>query len=415
MATVVNPSKLTSFGTSQSGPLPGGYGIGGHQTRKVVGYVEDLAPYEFPLQTAIGKGEQYDQPTIEWLTGADVGHQSATAEAVDNSETDIDVTSGHGVKFQVNQTIAVYEKDAVGQPIFSTRELMWVTAVNTDTLTVIREVGGTTAGTFSSGALIEILASAVPEGEDFVTTANAYGTWYKNYFQLIQKGKKISEEGNVTPDMEFKNTPQIARLMKKAALEAKRELEKSIIQGGAQLGTNAAGGSKRPSMMSGINDFIVAGGHVTNLNGNVLSMDDIENEGATLWESISDDEIAKKLLMNMRTVRMLDGTFDRYRTDGGLNDKKISRVFESFETRFGVFEIVPTRFVPPGVIYGVNTDMLSLHAYKGMDWTEKEHSTDGAYLWRSIYGKFTLKCLAPEAMFKIHGFDNDLTNYGRKG
>lgn len=69
--------------------------------------------------------------------------------------------------------------------------------------------------------------------------------------------------------------------------------------------------------------------------------------------------------------------------------------------------------MPEGVIFGVNFKNLSLHPFKGMDWTEKEHVTDGAYLWRSIYGRFTLVCKAPETMFQIYGFDTDLGNYDR--
>jgi hypothetical protein len=331
---------------------------------------------------------------------------------VDGSETAIDVTSGHGVRFQVNQTIALYEDDEAGNPDFATRELMWVTAVNTDTLTVVRAQGGTSAGTFSSGASIELLASATPEGEDFVLSNNAYGVFYHNFFQTIQKGKRITEEGNVTPNWEFDSGNHIARLMKNAGMEAKRELEKSIIQGGKQQGTNAAGSAQRPSMMGGINDFIVEGGHVTNLNNNPVTDFDIENEGKALWDSVG-DEGAKKMLMSMNTARMLDGTFERFRTDGGLKDTSRSMLFKNFETRFGMFEIVPTRWVPEGIILGVNIDQLSIHPYEGMDWTEKEHSTDGAYIWRSIYGRFTLKCLAPETMWKIYNFDTDLSNYGR--
>jgi hypothetical protein len=125
------------------------------------------------------------------------------------------------------------------------------------------------------------------------------------------------------------------------------------------------------------------------------------------------DEAAKKLLMNMNTSRMFDGMFMQYRTDGTLDATRLNTIFKSFETRFGIFEVVPTRWVPEGIILGVNIDQISIHPYEGMDWTEKEHSTDGAYLWRSIYGKFTLKVLAPETMFKLYNFDTDLANYGR--
>lgn len=410
-ATISNNDPITSFPTSLSGDIPGDAATG-HVKRLVTDVVDNLAPMDTPVLKLIKKGKEYDQQKPEWMTSADVQHTSATAEAVDGSETGIDVTTGHGVRFQVNQTLAMYEADEAGNPDFATREIMWVTAVNTDTLTVVRAQGGTSAGTFSSGAKIEILASATPEGEDFVLSNNAYGVFYYNYFQTIQKGKRITEEGNVTPNWEFDGGNHISRLMKNAAMEAKRELEKSLIQGGKQAGTNASGTSQRPSMMGGINDFIVEGGHVTNLQNNPIGIFDIETEGAALWETVG-DEGAKKMLMNMKTARMLDGTFMKYRTNGDLKDTSISTIFRNFETRFGTFEIVPTRWVPEGVIYGVNVDHLSIHPYKGMDWTEKEHSTDGAYIWRSIYGRFTLKCLAPETMWKVYNFDTDLSNYGR--
>jgi hypothetical protein len=411
MATILNNDPITSFPVSLSGDIPGDAATG-HVKRLVVDIVDNLAPYDTPVLKMVKKGKPYSNPKPEWITGADVEHTSATAEAVSVGEVAIDVTSGHGVRFQVNQTIAVFEDDSAGNPDFATREIMWVTGVNTDTLTVVRAQGGTTDSTFSSGAHIEILASAVPEGEDFVLSNNAYGDFYHNFFQTIQKGKRISEEGNVTENWEFDSSNHIARLMKNAGMEAKRELEKDLIMGGKQQGTNAAGSAQRPSMMGGINDFIVEGGHVTNLNNNVLNIMDIENEGKALWDSVG-DEGAKKMLMSMNTARMLDGTFMRFRTEGDLDADHINTVFKYFETRFGRFEIVPTRWVPEGIILGVNVDHLSIHPYQGMDWTEKEHNTDGAYLWRSIYGRFTLKVLAPETMWKLYGFDTDLANYGR--
>jgi hypothetical protein len=411
MVTILNSDTQTSFPVSLSGDVPGDAATG-HVMRSVVDVVDNLAPMDTPVLRLIKKGKSYNQPKIEWITSADVGHTSAFAEAVSIGETAVDVTTGHGVRFKQYDVIAAYDLDAAGNPDFATREIMHVTAVNTDTLTVIKAQGGTTDQAFDSGAFIEILASAVPEGEDFVVSPNAYGTFYTNFFQTIQEGKRLSEEANVTRNWEFDNANHIARQMKNAGMEAKRKLEKSIIQGGKQQGTNAAGSSQRASMMGGINDFIVEGGHVTNLLGNPLSLWDIENEGAALWETVG-DEGAKKLLMNMSTARMFDGTFMKYRTEGELDATKISTIFKSFETRFGIFEVVPTRWVPEGIILGVNVDHLSIHPYEGMDWTEKEHSTDGAYLWRSIYGKFTLKVLAPETMFKLWNFDTDLANYGR--
>lgn len=410
MATIVAPSTHTSFPASLSGPIPGDAATG-HIKRAVVDYVENLAPLDTPLLKLIKKGKAYNQQKIEWITGADVQHTANIAEDLDNVETDVTLAAGQGVRVQKYQVIALYELDANGEPDFATRELMVVTAISGDDLTVIRGQGGTAARTFTNGAFVEILASAIPEGEDFVTSPEAFGTFYHNFFQTVQKGQRITEEANVTPNWEFDNGNHIARIMRNVGLRAKRELEKTIIQGGKQQGTNAAGNSKRSSMMGGINDFIVAAGDVTNLGGRPITPYDIEQSGANLWDSVGDSG-AKRLLMSMTTARMFDGLLQKWK-QGDLDDTSVDLTFRKFETRFGVFEILPTRWVPEGVVFGINTDELSLHPYEGMDWTEKEHSTDGAYIWRSIYAKYTLKVTAPETFFKIYGFSTNLRDYGR--
>ena len=412
MATIVAPDTHTSYQASLSGPIPGDAATG-HIKRIVVDYVENLAPMDTPLLKMIKKGKAYNQQKVEWITGADVAHTATLNEALDGSETDVTLDSGQAARVQTYQTIAVYELDAAGEPDFATRELMWVTNSNltTDVLTVVRAQGGTSAGTFSDGAYVEILASAVPEGEDFVISPEAFGVFYHNFFQLVQKGARITEEANVTPNWEFDNGNHIARIMKNVGMRAKRELEKALISGGKQQGTNASGASQRPSMMGGLNDFIVAAGDVTNLNGRPITPFDIEQAGANLWDSVG-DAAAKKLLMSMTTSRMFDGILQKYK-EGSLDDTSVNLTFDKFTTRFGQFEIVPTRWVPEGIVLGINTDELSIHPYEGMDWTEKEHSTDGAYIWRSIYAKYTLKVLAPETMFKLYNFDTSLENYGR--
>lgn len=410
MTTISNQDPITSFPTSLSGAIPGDAATG-HVKRSVVDYVEPLAPNDTPLLKLITKGKSYNNPTIEWITGADVEHVAELEGAIITTDTTINLVAGQGVRVQVYQTLGLYDLDASGEPDFATRELVWVTARSTDALTVVRAQGGTSASNFADGAFVEVLASAIPEGEDFVLSPDAYGTFYTNYFHTIQKGKRITEEGNVTPNWEFDGTNHIARLMKNAAMNAKRELEKTLIQGGKQQGTNAAGSSQRPSMMAGINDFIVAAGHVTNLLANPITPYDIEAEGAALWDSVGEAG-AKKLLMSMRTSRMFDGILQKYR-QANMDDTSINLQFKTFETRFGTFEIMPTRWVPEGIVLGINVDELSYHPYEGMDWTEKEHSTDGAYIWRSIYGRFTLKATAPETMFKLYNFSTDLANYGR--
>lgn len=408
MSTIINQSPQTSFRSGLNGAIPGDAATG-HLQRSVVEWVENLAPQDTPLLNKIRKGRAYNQAKIEWGQGANLLHTATVSGTLTSGATTLNLGSGEGVRIQQYQTLRLYNLDANSQPDFNDSEIVWVTARSSDALTIVRAQGGTSATQFEDGAKVEILPTAIPEGFDFTKSPTVFGDFYSNYFELIQQGHNITEEANVTPNWEFDSTNHIARLMRAAGMRAKLHLEKQICQGGGQEGTNAAG-VERPAMMAGFPEYIPSA-NKTNLNGLRISPYDIETEGAALWDSVG-EAAGKTLIMSMRSCRMFDGLLNRYR-QADMNDTSITPMFRSFETRFGTFDIMPTRWVPEGVVFGLNFKNLSIHPYQGMDWTEKEHSTDGAYLWRSIYGKFTLVCLAPDTMFQIYGFDTDLGNYGR--
>lgn len=408
MSTTINQSPQTSFRSGLSGAVPGDAATG-HIQRSVVEWIENLAPQDTPILNKIQKGRELDQAKIEWGQGANLQHTSAVATQLTTGATTLAVTTGHGVRFQKYQTLRLYNLDANDQPDWLSTELVWVTAVSTDNLTIVRAQGGTSATQFEVGAKIEILPTAVPEGFDFTKSPTVFGDFFSNYFELIQVGHNITEEANVTPNWEFDGANHIARLMRTAGMRAKLLLEKAICQGAGQEGTNASG-AERPSLMSGFPAYIPSA-NKTDLLGLRIGPYDIETQGAALWDSVG-ESAGKTLVMSMRTSRMFDGLLNRYR-QADMNDTSITPMFRSFETRFGTFDIMPTRWVPEGVIFGLNWKNVRIHPYKGMNWTEKEHATDGAYIWRSIYGKFTLVCLAPDTMFEINNFDTNLGNYGR--
>lgn len=411
MAVAVgNTDKFTSYPSSLGGPIPGDRATG-HIQRKVVEFVENLAPQNTPILEKVKRGATFNQAKIEWGSGANLQHTSAVADnPLANNATTLNVTTGHGVRFQKFQLLALYELDTNGQPNFVTKEIVWVTAEPSgDALTIVRGIGGTSGTQFSTGAKIEILGTAVPEAADFTKSPTVFGDFYSNYFQTFQVGHDISEAANVTPNYEFDKGNHISRLMKDAGQRVKLLLEKEICQGGPQEGTNAAG-AVRPSTMAGFPYYIPSGNKV-NCGGLKISPYDIESIGAQLWDTVG-DAAGKTLLMSLRTARYFDGMLDRYK-QGTMDSTSITQQFKKFNTRVGEWDIMHTRWVPEGVIFGVNFSNLSLHAYEGMDWTEKQHTTDGAYLWRSIYGRFTLVVRSPETMFQIYGFDTDLGNYDR--
>jgi hypothetical protein len=409
MATVAR-ATATSVPTSIGGIIPGDAATG-HLIRDVNRFVENLAPQDTPILTRVmgnrgRRGRSGNQYKLEWGTSANLPHTSNTAEAMDTSETGLDVTTGHGVRFQVWDKIKVYELDANGLPDVATTEEMLVTAISTDTLTVVRGRGTTSGTAFSSGAHIEILGPALPEGQDFTVAPTVYGDFYFNYYQLWQKSTVVTMEAEVTPNQEF-GRGEMARRVAQNTRRLKLEVEKSLVQATRNAGNLS---TPLPGEMGGIRGFIPSANR-TDAADNPITPYDLETVGATLWDSVGDSR-AKSLLMSMRTARYFDGLMNKYR-QAGMDTTSANLQLRSFDTRVGTFNITPTRWVPEGIVIGVDFDNLSLVFYEGMGWQEKEHATNGAYRQRTVFGKCTLMVEHPETMFEIHNFSTNLADYSR--
>ncbi len=409
MASVARQTQ-TSVPVSLGGSIPGDAATG-HVIRDVRGFVENLAPQSTPILTRImGNGRRTksgDQHKIEWGSSANLPHTATVGSTYTSAATSLVVGSGEGARFQKYHLLAIYALDANGLPDISTKMEAWVSAEpSTDTLTIVPAQGSTSNRGFAVGDRVEIIGTAVPEGQDFTVSATVYGDLLFNYYQLHAKSAIVTMEANVTPNHEY-GKGEMARRQKENTQRIKLELEKAIIQGGRQAGTLA---TPTPSLMGGI-DFFIPSGVTTNLLGAQIGPYDIETLGASLWESVGDAG-AKSLLMNMRTARFFDGLVNKYR-QADMGTTSVNLQLSEFTTRVGTYKIEVTRWVPDGVVYGVNFDNLSLVAYEGMEWQEKEHSTDGAYMQRSIFGKYTLQVESPETFFKIYGFNTDINAYGR--
>ena len=95
-----------------------------------------------------------------------------TAEALDNSETGVDVESGHGGRFSEGDFIKIDD------------EIMYVDSVSSDTLTVDRASTDTTAVTHNSGADIEFTGYTEPANNGWTLASFTQAT-DNRYIRLI--------------------------------------------------------------------------------------------------------------------------------------------------------------------------------------------------------------------------------------
>jgi len=126
------------------------------KVRELVDIITLIAREETPLLDRIGLGSYTNGPVhnvkFEWMEDSLIPFTGQLAEALDATETEIDVDHA--------------EYRQLGQIILVESELMWIMAINTNasTLTVLRGYAGTTAAAHNDDTTFKVVGVAKVEG-----------------------------------------------------------------------------------------------------------------------------------------------------------------------------------------------------------------------------------------------------------
>ena len=179
-----------------------------------------------------------------WMEDSLNANSATCAEAVDSSETTISVATGHGVRFRVG---TLFKLNVAG-----VTEVMQVTAISTDDLTVVRGYGSTSgqAGTSGTTDPIQIIAHPAQEGQDAPADESKVRTKVTNYTQIFQKGISVSHtmRSVMQAGVADEYTHQVARRL----MEVMRELDSSLVAG---ISSGSQGSDTVYRSMGGIIEF----------------------------------------------------------------------------------------------------------------------------------------------------------------
>lgn len=184
----------------------------------------------------------------------------------------INVTAGMGVRFRVG---TLFKQNVAG-----ITEVMQVTAVVADALTVVRGYGSTTAAAVGAAVTnLKIISHTNQEGQDPNADTSKARVKITNYTQIFQYGINISSsmravmQAGVGDEFVF----QVARRLQ----EAMRELDSSIIGGikSASQGSDAVYRS-----MGGIVQFASQSGGNTNVTAEALTLTVVNNMCKQIWD-----------------------------------------------------------------------------------------------------------------------------------
>ena len=309
-----------------------------------------------------GKGK-----VVEWLEDSliplsDVMDEGAT---ITSTVTTIKVTDG-----------SLYQP---GHVIMIDTEYLWVSSVSTNTITVTRAAGGSTAATHGSIAAVTMVGMARLEGAESDTIALTDVSVGSNFTQIFHQEIKISRtqqqlsQYGISDEMAYQGDKVVPSLM--------RLIERHLFYNKAA----SAGSATTPRVMGGLQAFMTS----NLVQGTSLTQAMIESAVRLAYEDGGTGPwIAPVAPVNMSKIKnFYDATtvlrVDRTETTVGMNITQI-------ETPFGTVNLVLDRWAPTTIIPLIDAKHAGMMTY--YPFTQEPLAKTGDYERSEVVGEFSF-CL----------------------
>jgi len=354
-----------------------------------------ISPYETPLLDALGDPMREAMSTHhEWLEDELLANKDAINDSTyTDPAADTDFVVDNGSRFRVGDQIQVEGSE----------ELMLVTAINSDTLTVVRGYAGTTAEDLADNQVINILGNAALEGADKPNARFTNRSRCGNYTQIFTATVEVSgtdmaaSQLGLADEMDFQKQERLRELL--------RDLENTVVNGGQPASNPEGSGSVRRSMKS----------IIQHLSTNVFQTGDSGFPSGTDLDEAKINYVLRKIWENSsgNVDLIVVGGFQKRKINAfsaesrtyGANDTTFTNMISIYESDFGVCRIVTTRWLPQDAALLLDTSRISVLPLAGRSFHFKPLASSGDYECGELIGEYTME-LKNEA---AHGLIRDLS------
>jgi hypothetical protein len=354
-----------------------------------------ISPYETPLLDALGDPMREATSTHhEWLEDELLPNKDSINDSTyTNPTTDTDFVVDHGSRFRVGDQIQVEGSE----------ELMLVTAVSTNTLTVVRGYAGTTAEALADNKVINILGNAALEGSDKPSARFTNRVRKGNYTQIFTATVEVSgtdlaaSQLGLADEMDFQKQERLRELL--------RDLENTVVNGGQPASTPEGSGSVRRTIEGIIQHLSTNVFHTGDSGfptGNDLDEAKINYVLRKIWENSSGN--VDLIVVGGFQKRKINAFCADSRTYAS-GDTTFTDMISVYESDFGVCRIITTRWVPQDAALLLDSSRISVQPLAGRSFYFKPLASGGDYESGELIGEYTLE-LRNEA---AHGIIRDLT------
>jgi hypothetical protein len=294
------------------------------------------------------------------------------------------LASGHGTRVRVGSIL----KNLAGGT--ASPELVQVTAVSGDNLTVTRAYGGTTAvtATFAANGVLTIVSNPLQEGSDIGTDSSVLPTVTQNYTQILERSILITRNQMKRPMAAIADV--LAQSIHDRTMELKRELESTVIHS-YKASSSASGSDSVYRTMSGLIQLITQ----TTALGSTYAYSNFCTQVKTVYDAGAADDISRLVLLVPSSRRQTVSSFDASNRRLVESDRRVGYFVEQVVSDIGVVvDVVTSNYL--GTTTPFNVILLDAGRTKLMPFQDDAFKLMAAQDWvdgvkRRILGEWTLE------------------------
>jgi hypothetical protein len=354
-----------------------------------------VSPYETPLLNALGDSMREATSTHhEWLEDELLPNKDSVNDSTfSDPSADTDFVVDNGSRFRIGDQIQIEGSE----------ELMLVTGISTNTLTVVRGYAGTTAENLADNQVISILGNAALEGADKPNARFTNRSRCSNYTQIFTATTEVSgsdlaaRQLGIADEMDNQKQSRLRELV--------RDLENTVINAGKPSSNPEGSGTVRRSMK----------GIIKHLSTNIFHTGDSSFPSGTDLDEAKINYVLRKIWENSsgNVDLIVVGGFQKRKINAfcsdsrayGANDTIFTDMIGIYESDFGVCRIITTRWMPQDAVLLLDSSRINVLPLAGRSFHFKPLASSGDYECGELIGEYTLE-LKNEA---AHGLIRDLS------
>ena len=365
----------------------------GELAEDVSDVISIVSPFETPLLDVLGDPMRAATSTHhEWLEDELLPNKDAINDGtIGDPETETQFDVVHGERFQAGDQIQCE----------GSKELMLMTAVSGDTLTVVRGYAGTTAEELANGMVINILGNAALEGGDKPTARFTNRSRFGNYTQIFTAAVEVSgtdlaaSQIGLADEMDYQKQERLRELL--------RDLENTVINGGMTT-SNPQGSDTVRRTMKGVLSHLASNVYSVGMSGfpsgTALDEEKINYVLRRIWENSngSIDTIVVGGFQKRKINTFLSALRGYTATDTTYRDR-----IAAYESDFGICRIVTTRWMPADAVMLLDSSRVKVLPLSGRSFHFKPLASGGDYECGELIGEYTLELRNEAAHGVIRG------------